>query len=71
MVDLVFGPHELWRFPELIKRVMDSHKRVFAADKNDGAVAEGIPVNRTDGVKGVAFHHVRLQQFLHVLHGAP
>ena len=51
VVDLVFGPHELWRFPELIKRVMDSHKRVFAADKNDGAVAEGIPVNRTDGVK--------------------
>ena len=51
VVDLVFGPHELWRFPEIIKRVMDSNKRVFAADKNDGAVAEGIPVNRTDGVK--------------------
>ncbi len=51
VVDLVFGPHELWRFPELLLRVMDSHKRVFATEKDDGAVAEGIPVSRKDGVK--------------------
>ena len=44
VVDLVFGPHELWRFPELLLEVMEKHKRVFAAEKNDGAVAEGIPV---------------------------
>ena len=51
VVDLVFGPHELWRFPELVKRVMDGHKRVFATEKDTGSVAEGIPVRRTDGVK--------------------
>ena len=51
VVDLVFGPHELWRFPELLDRVMTSHRRVFAADKNDGAVAEGIPLRRDGTVK--------------------
>ena len=51
VVDLVFGPHELWRFPELLKRVMDSKKRVFATAKDEGAVAEGIPLRRDGTVK--------------------
>ena len=51
IVDLVFGPHELWRFPELLQQVMEKHRRVFAADKNDGAVAEGIPLRRDGTVK--------------------
>ena len=51
IVDLVFGPHELWRFPELLQTVMDRHKRIFAAEKNDGAVAEGIPMARDGRVK--------------------
>ena len=51
IVDLVFGPHELWRFPELLETVMERHKRVFAAAKDDGAVAEGIPLRRDGTVK--------------------
>ena len=51
VVDLVFGPHELWRFPELLEQVMEKHRRVFAAEKNDGTVAEGIPVRRDGKVK--------------------
>ena len=51
IVDLVFGPHELWRFPELLETVMERHKRVFAAAKDDGAVAEGIPLRRDGKVK--------------------
>ena len=51
VVDLVFGPHELWRFPELLLQVMTKHKRVFATEKNDGVVAEGIPNRRDSGVK--------------------
>lgn len=51
VVDLVFGPHELWRFPELISRVMTGHRRVFAAEKSDGVMAEGIPQQRDGGVK--------------------
>ena len=51
VIDLVFGPHELWRFPELMQQVMTKHKRVFATAKSDGAVAEGIPLRRDGSVK--------------------
>ena len=51
VVDLVFGPHELWRFPELLEEVMLRRRRVFAAGKDDGAVAEGIPLRRDGKVK--------------------
>ena len=51
IVDLVFGPHELWRFPELLLEVLEKHKRVFAIEKDDGAVAEGIPLWRDGKVK--------------------
>ena len=51
VVDLVFGPHELWRFPELLEQVMTRHRRVFATEKDDGAVAEGIPLRRDGSVK--------------------
>ena len=51
IVDLVFGPHELWRFPELLLQVMRTKKRVFATEKDDGAVAEGIPLKRDGKVK--------------------
>ena len=57
VVDLVFGPHELWRFPELLKQVMDARerkddrRRVFATARDDGAVAEGIPLRRDGTVK--------------------
>lgn len=51
VVDLVFGPHELWRFPELLEQVMTKHKRLFATEKNEGVVAEGIPSRRDSEVK--------------------
>ncbi len=51
IVDLVFGPHELWRFPELLLQVMRTKKRVFATAKDDGAVAEGIPLRRDGKVR--------------------
>ena len=51
IVDLVFGPHELWRFPELFERVLNEKKRVFATAPDDGAVAEGMPIRRDGKVK--------------------
>ena len=51
IVDLVFGPHELWRFPELLETVVRDHKRVFEITPKDGAVAEGIPLRRDGSVK--------------------
>ena len=51
IVDLVFGPHELWRFPELLNTVCTEHRRVFAIAPADGSVAEGIPQQRDGSVK--------------------
>ncbi len=50
-VDLVFGPHALWRFPELLWRVLSRRGRVFDIEEEDGAVAEGIPVVRQSTVQ--------------------
>ena len=57
-VNLLFGTHALWRFPSLLYRVLTEKKRVFDIGGED------------EGRKGVAVHHVRLQQLLHLLHRA-
>ena len=51
IVSLVFGPHELWRFPELLRQTVSGKKRVFAVAPSDGSVAEGEPRVRAEGVK--------------------
>ena len=51
IVDLVFGPNELWRFPELLQKTMRLKKRVFSIGEGDGTIFEGIPHHRTDGVR--------------------
>jgi len=50
-VNLVFGPHALWRFPELLWQVYQRRKRVFSVADEHGTIAEGIPVVRERGVK--------------------
>ena len=56
MVDLCFGPNELWRFPELLERTIQVHGlpgnrgRVFESGTED-AVAEGMPRARDGSVK--------------------
>lgn len=51
LVSLVFGPDELWRFPELLRGVMSGKKRVYVPGEGDGCVAEGVPHKRDDSVK--------------------
>ena len=51
LVSLVFGPDELWRFPELLQTALSHKKRVFEPGSGDGCVAEGVPHLRTDTVK--------------------
>ena len=57
VVDLVFGPHELWRFPELLLDTMQrrgrrgSKSRLIAAEPSEGVVAEGLPRQRDGAVK--------------------
>ena len=50
-VDLLFGPHALWKFPELFWRVVSRRGRVFENTDESGSIAEGIPVVRQNGVK--------------------
>ena len=50
-VDLVFGPHALWRFPELLYRLLTRRGRVFDLADEPGSIAEGIPLVRQRGVK--------------------
>jgi len=50
-VDLVFGPHALWRFPELLSRVLTQRGRIFDTADEPGSIAEGIPLVRQSGVR--------------------
>ena len=50
-MDLVFGPHELWRFPEFIHTLMTQKGRIFQIADQPGSIAEGIPLVRQDKVK--------------------
>ena len=45
-VDLVFGPHALWKFPELLYQVYTRRGRVFSVENEHGSIAEGMPVVR-------------------------
>ena len=49
LVDVTFGPHAVWRFPELLYRRLTEKKRLFATEPSDGAVAEGLPELRKAG----------------------
>ncbi|MCD7934182.1 MAG: tRNA (N6-isopentenyl adenosine(37)-C2)-methylthiotransferase MiaB [Oscillospiraceae bacterium] len=52
IVNLVFGPDEIWRFPELLEQILTGRKkRVFAVETQDGVVTEGVPRARAGGVK--------------------
>ncbi len=50
-VDLVFDPHALWKFPELLQRVILRRGRVFDTPGGDGSIAEGVPVERQGKLK--------------------
>ena len=51
MVDLTFGPHEIWCFPALLRDVMYKRRRIFRVCESDGVVAEGMPRRRDGSVK--------------------
>lgn len=49
-VDLIFGTHALWRFPELLSNVMEHRERLVDIS-GEGIIAEGLPVNYDGGAK--------------------
>ena len=50
-VDLVFGPHVLWKFPQFLFEVLTRKKRIFSTEPSDGNIAEGLPVVRQGKLK--------------------
>ena len=50
-VDLVFGPHALWKFPEMVYGLLTQRGRTFELTDSPGSIAEGIPVVRQDSIK--------------------
>ncbi len=45
-VDLVFGPHALPRFPQLLFETLSRTGRIFDFDEGDNLIVEGLPVRR-------------------------
>ena len=45
-VDLVFGTHVSYKFPEFMYRILCTGKRVFDITDSDGNIVEGLPVMR-------------------------
>ena len=50
-VDGVFSTHHLWQFPEILRQVLDTGRRVFYVEDEAGSIAEGIPVVRGSSLK--------------------
>lgn len=50
-VDLIFGTHNIHRFPELIKKAMGKRKTLVEVWPEREAIVEGLPVMRKDGIK--------------------
>ncbi len=50
-VDVVFGTHALWRFPELLYQSLSGKKEVVDIEDCDGYIAEGMPVMRSSADK--------------------
>ncbi len=51
-VDGVFSTHHLWQFPSLLYQVLTTQKRVFSTVDEPGSIAEGLPVVRSNNLKG-------------------
>ena len=48
-IDIVFGTHSLYRFPEILSKAITERERVFEVQDTDGAIAENLPVNKAEG----------------------
>lgn len=47
-VDIVFGTHNLYKFPEMLYQKLTETKKVFEVWDTDGEIFEGLPIRRED-----------------------
>ena len=50
-VDLIFGTHVLYKFPELLYGIYSSGERSLCIPESDGVIAEGLPVKRSSAFR--------------------
>jgi len=50
-VDLIFGTHNLYMFPELLYTAIQEKRTVIEVWESTGQIAEDMPIERKDGVK--------------------
>ncbi len=50
-VDLVFGTHNLYKFPEMLLKTFDSKKILVEIENSEGFIVENVPVSRTEKYK--------------------
>lgn len=50
-VDIIFGTHNLYKFPELLYSSIQSGQNITEIWESTGSIAEGMPIERKDGVK--------------------
>jgi tRNA-2-methylthio-N6-dimethylallyladenosine synthase len=50
-VDLIFGPHALHKFPQMLFETLADGKRRVDIEDSDGVIAEGLPIVRESGVR--------------------
>ncbi len=50
-VDLILGTHALPMLPQYLLEILNGKKRVSDLRESDGGIAEGLPVQREDGIK--------------------
>lgn len=51
-VDLVFGTHNIYRLPDLLKEVIQTKKRKIEVLSEEGRIIEDLPVRRNQSCKG-------------------
>ena len=50
-VDLIFGTHNMYRFPELLHKILTDRQILVDVWDTEGSVVEGIPIIRKDKIK--------------------
>ena len=50
-VDIVFGTHNLYKFPELLNTAVESRQTVIDVWDSTGSIAENMPITRKDNLK--------------------
>ncbi len=50
-VDIVFGTHNLYKFPELLNTAIETHNTIIDVWDSTGSIAENMPITRKDNLK--------------------